>query len=223
MTPLITTTAGNGVTLSGGKTGLFRLAIPEKSDNGATYSNRSNCVAGARVVVGPGKKPDADFQVAMKPDGRYVWWVAKGEKAAAEPDLTLPPALDRRTQAVQKPEAARAANDQDRSASGTTAVVIPEAERNNEEPDVRNKTSKAASANARKPVKTNSVQTVADMMARKGGASMDELCKVIGIEPHPMRTKIYFARHRLGYDVRYDTEKARYFATPGGSGRKGAR
>lgn len=63
-----------------------------------------------------------------------------------------------------------------------------------------------------------SPQKIADFMARPQGASMAELEKEFGIDAHPMRSKIFAARHDLGYTVAHekregDTEK-RYYATP---------
>jgi hypothetical protein len=52
---------------------------------------------------------------------------------------------------------------------------------------------------------------VADFMARDGGASMDELVKQFGIEAHPMRAKIHYVRHKLGWNV--ETIDGRYYAT----------
>lgn len=80
----------------------------------------------------------------------------------------------------------------------------------------KTKSAKKTKARRRKPAaaKTNSVvtgQQVADHMARDGGASMDELVKKFGIEAHPMRSKIFFVRHTLGYDVQH--RDGRYVAT----------
>lgn len=47
--------------------------------------------------------------------------------------------------------------------------------------------------------KVDVVQKIADMMAASGGASMAEMVKATGIEPHPMRAKIKLVRDRLGY------------------------
>lgn len=60
---------------------------------------------------------------------------------------------------------------------------------------------------------------VANFMARPvghkdaplGGASMAELVEKFGIEAHPMRAKIHYVRHKLGWTV--ETKEGRYFAT----------
>lgn len=52
---------------------------------------------------------------------------------------------------------------------------------------------------------------VASFMARDGGASMEDLVKEFGIEAHPMRAKIHYVRHKLGWTV--ETKDGRYFAT----------
>lgn len=41
----------------------------------------------------------------------------------------------------------------------------------------------------------------------KGGASMKELETAFKIEAHPMRAKIYFAKHTLGYAIEHDGER----------------
>lgn len=91
-----------------------------------------------------------------------------------------------------------------------------------QETDVTKKTKKMKTKAAHKPKakrkpaarKTNGgtpAQLIADHMARDGGASMDELVKKFGIEAHPMRSKIFFVRHTLGYDVEH--KDGRYHAT----------
>lgn len=77
------------------------------------------------------------------------------------------------------------------------------------------KPEKAPPAKTAKPAAEkgeSTVLTCAKMMARPGGASMTELCDAIGIIPHRMRSKIFYAKHKYGYDVTYDAEKVRYFA-----------
>lgn len=88
------------------------------------------------------------------------------------------------------------------------------------ESDVRKKQKKSAAkgpAKKQKPAKQNgktgvNVQDVADMMARKSGASMEELTERFGIDAHPMRSKVFHARHKLGYAV--ERREGRYYATP---------
>lgn len=79
----------------------------------------------------------------------------------------------------------------------------------------------AAVASARKPVKPKaeakprdgrvSGQQVADFVSRAGGASMAELVAEFGIEAHPMRAKIHYARHTLGYAI--EVVDGRYVGT----------
>lgn len=54
-------------------------------------------------------------------------------------------------------------------------------------------------------------QLIADFVCRPGGASMDELTKEFGIEAHPMRAKIFYVKHTLGYVV--DHKDGRYHGT----------
>lgn len=42
---------------------------------------------------------------------------------------------------------------------------------------------------------------VAELICRPAGASMAELEKAFGIRAHPMRAKIHYARHNLGYRI----------------------
>lgn len=76
---------------------------------------------------------------------------------------------------------------------------------------------KAAKAAAPKTSKPKAARTtvpaleVAAFMARDGGAAMAELEKEFGIEAHPMRAKIHYVRHKLGWNV--ETKDGRYFAT----------
>jgi hypothetical protein len=56
-----------------------------------------------------------------------------------------------------------------------------------------------------------SAQQVADFVSRAGGASMEELVAEFGIEAHPMRAKIFYVRHTLGYDV--EVKEGRYLGT----------
>lgn len=44
-----------------------------------------------------------------------------------------------------------------------------------------------------------------------GGASMAELVAEFGIEAHPMRAKIHYVRHKLGWNV--EIKDGRYYAT----------
>jgi len=52
---------------------------------------------------------------------------------------------------------------------------------------------------------------VAAFVCRKEGASMAEMEKKFGIDAHPMRAKIFYIRHELGYKV--ETKDGRYFGT----------
>lgn len=54
-------------------------------------------------------------------------------------------------------------------------------------------------------------QQVADFVSRAGGASMDELVAEFKIDAHPMRAKIFYVRHTLGYDV--EVKDGRYHGT----------
>ena len=48
---------------------------------------------------------------------------------------------------------------------------------------------------------------VGDFICRDGGCTMAELEKNFGIEAHPMRAKIHYAKHKLGYDIKHDGER----------------
>ena len=52
---------------------------------------------------------------------------------------------------------------------------------------------------------------VANFICRDGGASMEELVKEFGIDAHPMRAKIFYVRHTLGYAV--EIKEGRYIGT----------
>lgn len=76
---------------------------------------------------------------------------------------------------------------------------------------------KAAKKTAPKTSKPKAEKTtvpaleVAAFICREGGASMPELVEKFGIEAHPMRAKIHYVRHKLGYAV--ETKDGRYYAT----------
>jgi hypothetical protein len=71
---------------------------------------------------------------------------------------------------------------------------------------------KALSLPRRKPKRQPvAAQAIADFMARPEGASMAELVKEFGIEPHPMRAKVFYVKHTLGYAV--ERVDGRYHAT----------
>lgn len=53
---------------------------------------------------------------------------------------------------------------------------------------------------------------VGDAAAPLGGASMDELVKKFKIAAHPMRAKIHYLRHELGYEI--EIEDGRYRGKP---------
>ncbi len=76
--------------------------------------------------------------------------------------------------------------------------------------------SRADAARKATSPKPNTVQVIADLMARPEGASMDEMVKAIGVEPHPMRSKIKLVRDRLGYSMTAPSKEngRRYFAQP---------
>lgn len=79
---------------------------------------------------------------------------------------------------------------------------------------------RAATANARAPAGAVSdvVRKIADMMRRKGGASMAEMVAATGIEAHPMRAKIKQVRDRLGLRTEAPSKENgfRYFVRDGG-------
>lgn len=78
------------------------------------------------------------------------------------------------------------------------------------------KAPKAAASKARKGKKPVPAIDVANYICRPkskdnplGGASMAELEKRFGIEAHPMRAKIYYVKHELGFDV--VSKEGRYY------------
>lgn len=70
------------------------------------------------------------------------------------------------------------------------------------------KPAKKAKPSTRKAVPA---QDVADFICQPGGASMAELEAKFGIDAHPMRAKIHYVRHQLGYAV--ETKEGRYHGT----------
>lgn len=42
------------------------------------------------------------------------------------------------------------------------------------------------------------------------GVTMGDLAKEFGIEAHPMRSKIFSARHELKFKIRFDAKTSRY-------------
>lgn len=78
------------------------------------------------------------------------------------------------------------------------------------------KTAKApkieAAKKAKAPKKGIPATEVADFICRAPGASMAELEKKFGIEAHPMRAKIFYAKHKLGYVI--ENKDGRYSGTP---------
>lgn len=74
----------------------------------------------------------------------------------------------------------------------------------------------AASKKARAPVPALDVAAFICRHASKdnplGGASMAELEKKFGIDAHPMRAKIFYVKHTLGYDI--ESKDGRYHGTP---------
>lgn len=95
----------------------------------------------------------------------------------------------------------------------------------------RTRAKRARDFKAAGDVKATIVQQIADMMARPvghedaplGGASTAEMVKATGIEAHPLRSKIYDVRHKLGYAVESPSKDngMRYHATPPEQKREG--
>jgi hypothetical protein len=52
---------------------------------------------------------------------------------------------------------------------------------------------------------------VGTFIAREGGASMAELEQEFKMAAHPLRAKIFAARHQLKFTITYDAGKSRYF------------
>jgi hypothetical protein len=52
---------------------------------------------------------------------------------------------------------------------------------------------------------------IAEFMARPEGASMDELVEEFGIKAHPMRAKVFYVKHNMGWKV--ERVDGRYHAT----------
>lgn len=84
-------------------------------------------------------------------------------------------------------------------------------------PKKRGVSESAANLRAAKAKKPTAAKTtipaleVAAFVCRDGGASMAELEKEFGIDAHPMRAKIHYVRHKLGYGV--ETREGRYYGT----------
>lgn len=82
-------------------------------------------------------------------------------------------------------------------------------------PTAKEKKTKApkieAAKKAKAPKKGVPATEVADFICRAGGASMAELEKKFGIEAHPMRAKIFYAKHELGYAI--ENADGRYTGT----------
>lgn len=75
----------------------------------------------------------------------------------------------------------------------------------------------AARKRALKPapkVVDRSPLAVGTFIARDGGASMAELEQQFQMDAHPLRSKIFSARHGLKFAITYDAAKGRYFGKP---------
>ena len=55
--------------------------------------------------------------------------------------------------------------------------------------------------------------TVGTFITRDGGCSMAELEKEFKMEAHPLRSKIWTAKHVLGFTIEYDAKEKRYTGT----------
>lgn len=75
---------------------------------------------------------------------------------------------------------------------------------------------KTAKKVTRKPSTTKTVVdrsplAVGEFISRPGGASMAEIEQRFQMAAHPLRTKIFTARHQLKFAITYDPVKKRYF------------
>jgi hypothetical protein len=55
--------------------------------------------------------------------------------------------------------------------------------------------------------------TIAEFIVASGGATMAQLEEKFGIKAHPMRSKLFSARHDFGYAIDYDAKAKRYSAS----------
>lgn len=132
--------------------------------------------------------------------------VARKETATMISKVTNPPALQ------AKPKAKPVSN----ATKKLARKMAAELEQDLKATAAKSKAKAKKAARGRKGVPAIDV---ARFMARPadgtkgfaGGASMAELTKKFGIESHPMRAKIFYVRHTLGWKV--DTLDGRYFAT----------
>ncbi len=74
------------------------------------------------------------------------------------------------------------------------------------------KTAKATrKPSATKTVVDRSPLAIGEFISRPGGASMAEIEERFQMAAHPLRTKIFTARHQLKFAITYDPVKKRYF------------
>jgi hypothetical protein len=55
--------------------------------------------------------------------------------------------------------------------------------------------------------------TVGTFITRDGGCTMAELEREFKIDAHPLRSKIWTAKHKLGFTIEYDAKEKRYTGT----------
>lgn len=131
---------------------------------------------------------------------------------------------DRAARQPKKTEpTAPAAADQQETTTMKTKAKAKTRKTSKKTPAKKRGAKKRPNANARTRVArkgTVPAQDVADFVSRPvghrdaplGGASMEELVARFKIEAHPMRAKIHYVRHELGYDVA--VKDGRYHGTP---------
>ena len=144
-----------------------------------------------RTGSGPKRKP------ATKPDQGVALAPPLSVQKAIAADLA-----DEPTEAPAPPVANNEEGQMAKKPKKTAAKRKPAAK----------KTPKAAAPKTASGKKGVPATDIAAFICRDGGASMAELVAEFGIEAHPMRAKIHYVRHKLGYGV--ETKDGRYVGTP---------
>ena len=103
------------------------------------------------------------------------------------------------------------------------AAKAPEKAKDAKKAAPARKVARAAKKAPAKPAKGNAAApkggersplAVGTFMAAAGaaGRTMEAICKKFDMDAHPMRTKIFIARHDLGFQVEYDAKRKVYVA-----------
>jgi hypothetical protein len=134
-------------------------------------------------------------------------------KAMREAKMTTPKATAKARPAAQAKPAAPETTESSVSKKKPAKKAAAKAKAKKPPKIARAKAAAPKKAKPAKPGVDRRPLTVGTFVTRPGGCTMAELEREFKMDAHPLRSKIFTAKHVLGFTIEYDAKEKRYTGT----------